>query len=380
MTLKVHSPVLRSLAAGLLMSGVSVGFAGAQDKPATRPATGAATRPATAPSALPATKPTTAEAGIPKPPVAGQSSLKPIAEIPETLEDLKALEARVAEITKKVLPAVVGVQAGAGQGSGVIVGTDGYVLTAGHVSGDPGRDVSLILADGRRIRAKTLGANSKIDSGLIKITDKGDFPHVSIGKSANLKKGQWVLALGHPGGYRRDRPPVLRLGRVLAVNGSENFVMTDCTLVGGDSGGPLFDLDGNVVAIHSRIGPSTLNNMHTPSDTYVETWDRLAKGEAWGSTFAFLTPRGPMLGIGGENVPDAGGALIGSVTPGGPADKAGVRPGDLVTSFDGKPVKSLEELAQAISRKSVGDRVKIEVLRNGKKTTLDATLARRPRE
>ncbi len=342
MTPKVYSPVLRSLAAGVLAIGAGVGFAGAQDKPATRPASGSTTRPATTPAAVPATKPAATEAGIPKPPVAGKSSLKPIAEVPETLADLKALE--------------------------------------GHVSGDPGRDVSLILADGRRIRAKTLGANSKIDSGLIKISDKGDFPHVSIGKSANLKKGQWVLALGHPGGYRRDRPPVLRLGRVLAVNGSENFVMTDCTLVGGDSGGPLFDLDGNVVAIHSRIGPSTLNNMHTPSDTYVETWDRLAKGEAWGSTFAFLTPRGPMLGIGGENVPDAGGALIGSVTPGGPAEKAGVRPGDLVIGFDGKPVKSLEELAQAISRKSVGDRVKIEVLRNGKKTTLDATLARRPRE
>ena len=173
---------------------------------------------------------------------------------------------------------------------------------------------------------------------------------------------------------------MLRLGRVLAVNGSDNFVMTDCTLVGGDSGGPLFDLDGNVVAIHSRIGPSTLNNMHTPSDTYVETWDRLVKAESWGSSFTFLTPRGPMLGIGGESVEGNGGAVIGTVTPGGPAEKAGIKPGDVVIGFDDKPMKSLEELAQAISRKTVGDNVKIELLRNGKKMELNATLARRPRE
>ncbi|QOV89127.1 S1C family serine protease [Humisphaera borealis] len=378
MKFRATRPLLASVLSAVLATGLSVGFQTstvlAQDKPA---------KPTTAPASKPTTKPATApavEVGIPKAPVAGKSELKSINAIPESLDDLKALEARVAEITKKVLPAVVGVQAGSGQGSGVIVGSDGFVLTAGHVSGEPGRDMSLILTDGRRVRARSLGVNSKIDSGLIKITDKGTYPSVKIGKSADLKKGQWVLALGHPGGYQRNRPPVLRLGRVLAVNGSDNFVMTDCTLVGGDSGGPLFDLDGNVVAIHSRIGPSTLNNMHTPSDTYVETWDRLVRGESWGSTFAFLTPRGPMLGIGGESAEGNGGAVIGTVTPGSPAEKAGIKPGDIVVGFDGKPVQSLEELAQSISRKSVGDKVAIELVRNGKKMELSATLARRPRE
>jgi len=350
--------------------------------PQTKPADAkpADATPATKPAdAKAATKPATPE--FPPPPLAGRSEYEALADTPTTVEDLKALEARVAEITRKVLPAVVGVQAGSGQGSGVIVGTDGYVLTAGHVSGAPGRDISLILSDGKRVRAKSLGVNKKIDSGLIKINDGGaKYPHVKIGKSGSLKKGQWVLALGHPGGYQRSRPPVLRLGRVLMVNGSDNFVMTDCTLVGGDSGGPLFDLDGNVVAIHSRIGPSTLNNLHTPADTYVETWDRLAQGDSWGETLAFLTPRGPFLGISGEAQGDEPGALIASVTPGGPAQRAGVRAGDLIVGFEGKPVASLDELAKAISRKSVGDEVAIELMRDGKKVSLTTKLTRRPRE
>jgi hypothetical protein len=179
----------------------------------------------------------------------------------------------------KVQPAVVGVSIGPAQGSGVIV-KGGRVLTAGHVSGQPGRTVTLHLADGRKLKGKTLGRNADIDSGLIEITDKGDWPGVEMGKSADLKKGQWVVAIGHPGGYRANRTPVVRLGRVLEVNAGA--IVTDCPLVGGDSGGPLFDLDGKIIGIHSRIGGPIMANLHVPVGTYVDTWDRLARGETWG--------------------------------------------------------------------------------------------------
>src|SRR3954466_942030 len=118
-----------------------------------------------------------------------------------------------------------------------------------------------------------------------------------MGISGALHKAQWCIALGHPGGFKLGRTAPLRLGRILDLRGT--FITTDCTLVGGDSGGPLFDLDGKVIGIHSRIGASTLANIHVPVDTYTETWDRLAAAEAWGDRFAF-GPRGPLLGVVGE--------------------------------------------------------------------------------
>jgi hypothetical protein len=102
-----------------------------------------------------------------------------------------------------------------------------------------------------------------------------------MGKASDLKKGQWVIAVGHPGGFRTNRTPVVRVGRVLYAN--PFLIRTDCTLVGGDSGGPLFDMTGKVIGIHSRIGPMALTeNIHVPIDTYRETRERLARGESFG--------------------------------------------------------------------------------------------------
>lgn len=200
---------------------------------------------------------------------------------PENIAELRAIEKHVQEVLKKITPCVVGVRVGAGQGSGVIVSEDGLVLTAGHVSGQPGRNCVVILPNGKTLKAKTLGRNSGIDSGMVKITQEGKYPFIELGNSAALKRGQWVLALGHPGGFRPNRTPVVRLGRVLFNNRA--LVRTDCTLVGGDSGGPLFDMNGKVVGIHSRIGGSSITeNIHVPVDTYRATWDRLAKGDSWG--------------------------------------------------------------------------------------------------
>jgi S1-C subfamily serine protease len=201
-------------------------------------------------------------------------------EQPESVDDLKAMEAHVEGLLKKISPAVVGIRFNASQGSGVIVNKEGYVLTAGHVSGVPDRDVTIILPNGKQLKGKTLGKNGTIDSGMVKIVEAGEWPYAEMGKSADLKKGQWVLAIGHPAGFRVNRTPVVRLGRVLF---SHSFVLrTDCVIVGGDSGGPLFDMTGKVIGIHSRIGTGITENLHIPIDTYHQTWHRLAKGDSWG--------------------------------------------------------------------------------------------------
>jgi serine protease Do len=296
--------------------------------------------------------------------------------VPENVRDLRALQAQVEAVVARVSPAVVGLRIG-GQGSGVIVSEDGYVLTAGHVASAPGRDVTVILSNGRFARGQALGVNYGMDSGLVKILDDppaGGWPHVDMGKSGDLLKGQWCIALGHPGGYKFGRTPPLRLGRILEIRG--NFIRTDCTLVGGDSGGPLFDLDGKVIAIHSRIGNALSDNLHVPIDTFSETWERLASGESWGMSFLGGRPNGPYLGF--QVDPDATDCRVGELYPNSPVGAAGIRKGDVITKFDGQRIANAGELLIYLSARRPGDEVSVQVTRNDKPMTFKVTIGRRP--
>jgi serine protease Do len=294
--------------------------------------------------------------------------------IPESLEDLKAIQAHVEIIVKKVMPAVVNVKIGA-QGSGVVITEDGFVLTAGHVSGQPGRECTLTFPDGKKVKAKSLGQNKTADSGLLKILDAGKYPYCEMGKSGELKKWQWCIAIGHPGGLKEGRLPPVRLGRV--SNPSGNFITTECTLVGGDSGGPLFDMEGKVVGIHSRIGNPLTSNMHVPVDIYRTEWDRLAKGEAWG-----VAPGGGGKGkdlakgrLGGvEFAADATELKVTKVEAGSGADKAGLKVDDVITAVKGKKVASASEWRSEIERGKAGEEITLEVRRGSETVTLKAIL------
>lgn len=288
--------------------------------------------------------------------------------VPENLQDLRHIQDRVQRVLAKVVRCTVGVQIGGGSGSGVIISKDGYVLTAGHVSGVPDRTVTLILSDGRRVKGKTLGANHRADSGLIQITDKGEWPFVEMGDASKLKKGQWCLSLGHPGGYRPGRTPPVRLGRILSPVGP--FVRTTCTLVGGDSGGPLFDLDGKVIGIHSRIDGPITANMHVPVNSYRDTWDRLVTGEVWGG-------RGFGSYLGFHFDPASPGCKIRRIDPGSPAEKAGLKPKDVVTGLDKEKVSDLAQLRRLLRRHKSGEKVTLEIKRGGKVLTLAAVLGDR---
>ena len=295
--------------------------------------------------------------------------------VPETVQDLKDIENHVQDLVERVMPATVCLRVGNAQGSGVIINREGYILTAGHVSGANDRDITIILPDGRRLKGRSLGANNGIDSGMCLITEKAEFRHLDMARSADLKKGQWCLSLGHPGGYKPGRPPVVRLGRLQEIGKSQ--LVSDCALVGGDSGGPLFDMHGKVIGIHSQIGGPITSNLHVPVDTYRDTWDRLAAGEEWGNAFRGLG-KGADAYMGLRLDPESTDCRILTVNDASPAAKAGLRPNDIVRMFDGKKIASQEELLKLIQNKRPGNEVALEVLRGEDTVVLRITLGKRP--
>ena len=203
---------------------------------------------------------------------------------------LKRVEAKSRAVAARVLAATVGIinqslagNGRLGEGSGVVVSEDGLILTVGHVIAKPGSELTVIFPDGRRAAAKALGANFSRDSGLAKITEPGKWPHVEMGHSDDIKPGTWCMALGHPGGIQQGRTPPIRLGRVLNSGKGARFLVTDATVISGDSGGPLFDLEGRVIGVHSNIGMNVNQNQHVPIDVYREQWNDLLAGKAIGT-------------------------------------------------------------------------------------------------
>jgi serine protease Do len=319
---------------------------------------------------------------------------------PEDLDELKALQGTVKGVVDKCTPATVAVLYPAvpdnqSAGSGVIVSADGLVLTAAHVIRDydrprkgalegrplpyvSGKKVSLMLPDGKIVSGKTLGINEGMDSGMIQITDKGPndgkWPFTPLAKSGEVKDGQWVVSLGHPSGPKEGRSPVARLGRV--KGSTKNVLRTDCTLVGGDSGGPLFDLQGRLIGIHSRIGLVISMNMHVPSDRYKADWDKLVAGE-WVDKPASARATTAYFGVVFPDDEDED-AWLREVEDDGPAGKAGLQPGDTITRFNETAVKSVRQFRKLMETAKPGERVKITARRGtNSKMEFTVTLAKR---
>ena len=297
---------------------------------------------------------------------------------PESISDLRAIETQLKKITKTIRRSTVGVRIGRAQGSGVIISKDGYVLTAAHVTGSPGKRAVLTLSDGRKLEAVTLGQNRYLDAALLKITETGDWPVAEMGEMKQVSIGTWCVAVGHPGGFDENRTPVLRLGRVIELGRTKrknaSWIRTDCTLVGGDSGGPLFDLQGRVIGINSRIGISTNRNYHIPISAYQQKdWNRLVASEVWGRQTAV-----PMTILGVLGLDHEKGAEVTEAPQGLPAAKAGLRKGDIITGIDGKRVKDFDFLAAYIQSQNPGDIVTLDIFRDGKTEKISVTLAKQP--
>jgi len=311
-----------------------------------------------------------------------ESALSPALEqiyfedVPETLGELRQMDEHQQWLVKKVSRVTVGLQIGSTQGSGVLVSEDGYVLTAAHVAGQAAREVLVLMPDGQSHRGTSLGMDRDVDAALIKIdpqTRDGQpvqWPYAPMGRGVDLQPGSWCMALGHPGGFRGDRQPVARFGRILEME--DSVLTTDCKLVGGDSGGPLFDMRGRVIGVHSRIGSKVTKNLHVPVDAYRDSWTRLAEGKSWGD-FSTLVGGDAILGVRAER--DTNRALIGSVMPASPAQRAGMQPGDLVTRFDDRQVETFDDLKRLVGLHQPGDEVTLEVQRGERTLELKVVLA-----
>ena len=292
-------------------------------------------------------------------------------EDPKSLTDLKALQTQQSKVAAKIHQVTVNLQHGSTQGSGVLINEDGYILTAAHVAGKPKQKMWVVLHDGRRVEGVSMGVNRDTDAGLVRILKTRDennqpWPHAALpAVGERVKTGQWCIAGGHPGGWVSDRPAVIRVGRILAV--TDSTVVSDCSLIGGDSGGPLFDLQGKLVGIHSRIGIDVDDNMHVPMNVYMESWDRLANSEAWGVLPGFR----PIIGVTADRQSDTKSeCIIGTVAPRGPAAKAGIIPGDRIVRFHNAEITNFDRLKEEVDAMVPGERVNVEVLRDGKKVNL----------
>lgn len=204
------------------------------------------------------------------------------------LRAMEALEEKIASVTKRAKECTVALThpMGAGQASGsaVIVGKNGLLLTAAHVVGEA-KTVDVTFSDGRRAKAKVLGADYDHDVAMALITEPGDYPFMELGDSGKIRVGDPVVALGHPGGFDPKRQPPVRFGRVFEVDHQKN-IRSDCTLVGGDSGGPLFDIEGRLVGIHSSVGMDMSINNDVPLAVLKAGWERMVMGERWGKNRA----------------------------------------------------------------------------------------------
>tara|TARA_B100001063_G_scaffold82787_1_gene77182 strand:- start:16956 stop:19295 length:2340 start_codon:yes stop_codon:yes gene_type:complete len=294
----------------------------------------------------------------------------------KNFKELQKLDRQIVDMSKRAQPATVCLVSmdGRGSGSGVVVSEDGLILTAAHVTSSMPNGVIVIFPDGTRKAGEILGADYDRDASMVQITDEGKYPFVLTGQSNGLQRNQWTVALGHSGGFDPTRKPPVRLGRVLA---NTDFVVTDTAVVGGDSGGPLFDVEGRVIGIHSNIGMTLSENRHVPIQVYLRQWEKLKEGKTSGRRFnsnpqPVQSPDRPMLGVklgAGE-----GGVLVTEVVPNSPAEKAGLKGGDLIIKVNGKEVSEPDGLIRLVGEFKAGDEISFVFRRNGAEKSGKATL------
>jgi serine protease Do len=263
-------------------------------------------------------------------------------------------------------------------GSGFIISADGYILTNAHVV-ESADEITVTLTDKREFRAKVIGSDKRTDVALIKIEATG-LPKVITGDPAKVKVGEWVLAIGSPFGFENSATAgiVSAKGRSLPQENFVPFIQTDVAINPGNSGGPLFNMKGEVIGINSQIYSRSGGYMGLsfaiPIDVAMDIQSQLRSGGR--------VSRG-RIGVQIQEVtkeladsfglPKAAGALVNSVEKGGPADKAGIEPSDIILSFNGKPVGIWSDLPRIVGNTKPGTKVPMQIWHKG--ATREVTVA-----
>jgi serine protease Do len=270
---------------------------------------------------------------------------------------------------------------GQGLGSGFIISADGYVLTNAHVVAGDG-EVTVRLADAKReFKAKVVGVDERTDVALLKIEASG-LPTVKLGKSAALQPGEWVAAIGSPFGFENTITAgiVSATGRSLPAETYVPFIQTDVAVNPGNSGGPLINLAGEVVGMNSMIYSQTGGYMGVsfaiPIEVALDVSQQLrAEGKVTrGRLGVRIQPMTRELAQ-SFKLDSPNGALIASVDPGSPADKAGLRPGDVVVAFNGQPVDDPNKLPRLVAATKPGTSATLKIWRDGKTEDIKFTAA-----
>jgi serine protease DegQ len=271
-------------------------------------------------------------------------------------------------------------------GSGVIVSGAGYILTNNHVV-EAADEIEVSLSDGKKLLATVVGSDPETDLAVLRVEAK-DLPAMTFGSSDTLRVGDIVLAIGNPFGFGQTVTfgIVSALGRSgLGINVFENFIQTDAAINPGNSGGALIDAGGNLVgintAIFSRNGGSMGIGFATPVSTAKAVLEQIIKNGVVtrGWIGVELAPVTPAIAE-SFNLGTAEGAIINGVLSGGPADKAGVKPGDVLVAIDGKPVADPQGVLNAVTGIAPGSSAKMKMKRKGQDLELAVAVGRRPKQ
>lgn len=306
---------------------------------------------------------------------------------------LKEFNDAISSVVDKVNPSVVNIlvklqqrdifgniQEGEGIGSGMIFSSDGYILTNNHVAGSA-EELTVTLYDGSEYQAELIGSDSNTDIAVIKIAATGLQP-VEFDSIDNITVGEIAIAMGSPYGLQKTvtQGVVSAIGRDIQVSSDSypmvDLIQTDAAVNPGNSGGPLVDSSGKVIGMNTIIYSSSGSNagigFAIPSDTAVNIANQIIKnGKA---TI-------PYMGIEmGENTTDIRGIFIKSVTKDYPAEKAGIKAGDIITEFAGKSMETPYQLLAQLLRHNVGDNVKVKIYRNGEYIELNVVLVESPNQ
>ncbi|MBK8335553.1 MAG: DegQ family serine endoprotease [Sterolibacteriaceae bacterium] len=270
-------------------------------------------------------------------------------------------------------------------GSGFVISADGYILTNAHVV-DAADEILVRLTDKREYKAKVIGADKRTDIALIKI-DASNLPKVTLGDPAKLRVGEWVIAIGSPFGFDNTVTAgiVSAKGRSLPQENFVPFIQTDVAVNPGNSGGPLFNMKGEVVGINSQIYSRTGGFMGLsfaiPIDIAMEIQNQLRiSGKVSRGRIGVVIQEVTKELSDSFGLAKPQGALVSSVEKAGPAEKAGVEPGDIILKFDGKPVAQSSDLPRMVGGTKPGTRSTVQVFRKGQTRDLTVAVAEIPEE